>query len=447
MSIRKVTRRDFLAGALAVTGSLLAACTPAAPGTQAQPAAEGGEEAAAPSQEAITLVFHSRLGSHADWHKSRIPLFEEQNPGLKLQVDELDGAEMYTKIYAMAASKTLGDVVWTYLNTTLEHVSRGVPLALDDIIAAEAFDTSVFWTSIIDVLTLDGKLYGIPNHGHYGTAVYYYNRNMYQEAGVAEPQPEWTVEELVDGAMKMTQPPEIWGFRAAAEGQEHIPSYLRIFGGDLLNPEGTKAMLLEEGSLQALKWLYDLRFTHQVDPCLCSTDTRNNFVAGKVGCYNWTPGYAAEFTKIPAEDWTFEWDATIGPVGPQGLRGSQVSGAAFCVTQNSAHPNEAFRVLDFFSTMEDGIEHVYGGAGSPGPRNDVWASERLNAFHPIYGITMEHYPDGPAPWYYPANGRTSEFITTMDNNLQAIWTEAIGFQEGVELTNQLLQEVLDNEPI
>ena len=453
LSDKKFSRRQFLIGSLAVSGSVLAACAQQAAPAESQQAGEAAEpakaeeaaQAEAPPAEAINLVFHSRLGSHADWHKSRVPLFEEQHPGLKLQIDELPGDEMYPKIYAMAASKTLGDVVWTYLNTTPEHLQKGVIIPLDDIIAGRNFDTSVFWTAIIQVLTLDGKLYAVPNHGHYGTAVYYYNQNLYEEAGADIPNPDWTVDDLVAGAIKITKAPEIWGFRSAATGQEHIPSYLRMFGGELLNPEGTQCLIAEEGSVKALKWLYDLQFTHKVDPCNCGDTTRDNFVAGKVGCYNWTPGYAAEFSKIT--DWSFTWDATVGPVGPDGQRGSQVSGAAFCVTTTSQHPNEAFQVLEFFSTTEDGIEHVYGGAGSPGPRDDVWNSERLNAFHGIFGVTQKAYPDGPAPWYYPANSRTSEFIDTMNNNLQAIWTGSVEFEEGVEQTRLLCQEVLDKESL
>ena len=35
----------------------------------------------------------------------------------------------------------------------------------------------------------------------------------------------------------------------------------------------------------------------------------------------------------------------------------------------------------------------------------------------------------------------------MDNNLQAIWTGSIGFDEGIELTHNLIQEVLDKDPL
>jgi len=440
---QKFSRRRFLIGSsAAATGALLAACAVPA----AQPATQQSGGDAAPSAEGTTIIFHSRLGSHADWHKVRVPVFEEQNPGIKLQIDELDGAEMYPKIYAMAAGGNLGDIVWTYLNTTTEHLKKGVVAPLDDIIASTGFDTSVFWPAIMQALSVDGKLYALPNHGHYGTVVYYFNKTLYESAGADVPNPDWTTDDLVTGAKAITKAPETWGFRAV-QGSEHTPSYLRMFGGDLLSEDGTKCLLGEEESVQALRWLYDLKATHQVDPCICGDQVRENFVAGKVGAYNWTPGFVAEFSKVT--DWTFEWDVTVAPFGPSGVRGSQVSGGAFCMTPPASekHPDAAFKVLDFFSTKEDGVEHVFGGAGSPGARDDVWADPKLAEFSHIFGTIQKAYPEGPKPWLFPANDRTSEFNDTMVNSLQAIWTDQVGFDEGVEETVALLQEILDKEPL
>jgi ABC-type glycerol-3-phosphate transport system substrate-binding protein len=196
-----------------------------------------------------------------------------------------------------------------------------------------------------------------------------------------------------------------------------------------------------------LQWLYDLQFTHEVDPCNCGDQINEGFVAGTVGMYNTTTGRIAQYSAMADDEWRFGWDATIGPVGPTGLRGSQVSAAAFCITGNSEHPFEAFQVLDFYSTKEDGIEHVKFGAGSPGGRVDVWNSDELNEIHPIYRVHGEYYPDGPRNWHRPANARTSEFIDTLNNNLQAIWTGDVEFMEGVERTYELCQEVLDKDPL
>ena len=60
---------------------------------------------------------------------------------------------------------------------------------------------------------------------------------------------------------------------------------------------------------------------------------------------------------------------------------------------------------------------------------------------------LKAYPDGATPWYYPANGRASEFAETRDNNLQAIWTNEVEFDAGVEQVQELCQEVMDKEPL
>ena len=440
---KNVSRRSFLAGSLAATGVLaLSACVPAA-----APSGDG-DEAMAPSEEPITLLFHTRLGTHADWHVSRKDLFEEQNPGLVIEFDELPGNEMYPKIYALSASGTVGDVVWTYLNNPPEHKAKGVLTPLDDIVAAKNFDLSPFWDSLLSALTLNGELHAIPNHGHFGTTAYYINSTLIEESGVEVPTPEWTTDDVVTIGQAITDPPEVWGVRAMGVGQEHIPSYLRMFGGDAINEEGTTSLLEQEESIAGLRWLYDLRFTHGVDPCLCSDETFNNYVAGTVGVYNWTTGFVGRWNnQKEAGDIAFDWDVLVGPIGPTGLRGSQVSAAAFGITGNSQHPSEAFQILDFYSTKEDGIEHVLFGAGSPGGRADVWDSEELFSVHPIFRQHIAYYPDGPRKWHRPANARTLEFVDTLNNNLQAVWTELTTFDEGVEQTHLLVQEILDKEAL
>ncbi len=456
MSNRTLSRRQFLVGSLTLTGAVaLAACVPAAPpaaapaaGGEAAPAAAAAAATTAPSTEPIQLVFHSRLGTHADWHQSRVALFEEQHPGLKLTVDQLDSNDMYVKVYAMSAAGTVGDVVWTYLNNPPEHKARGVMIPLDDIVAAKDYDTSQFWESLLAALTLEGQLHAIPNHGHYGTTAYYHNKTLLEKAGIAPLTPEWTTDDLVAAAMAVTAAPEVWGVRTSGGGQEHIPSYLRIFGGDVLNEDGTKCLLDQPESIAALRWLHDLQHTHKADPCQCGDQMTENFVAGTVGIFNTTTGLVGTYTKqAKAGELPFEWDVVVGPVGPSGLRGSQVSSGSFCITGNSKHTSEAFEILDFYCSKEDGIQHVIFGAGSPGGRKDVWESDELNAINPIFRQHQTIYPDGPRKWHRPANSRTSEFVDTLNNNLQAIWTNAVDFDAGVELTYSLVQEVLDKDAL
>ena len=77
----------------------------------------------------------------------------------------------------------------------------------------------------------------------------------------------------------------------------------------------------------------------------------------------------------------------------------------------------------------------------------MWESDELNSIHPIFRQHQAIYPEGPRKWHRPANARTQEFVDTMNNNLQAIWTDSVEFQEGVEQIHLLIQEILDKEPL
>ena len=57
------------------------------------------------------------------------------------------------------------------------------------------------------------------------------------------------------------------------------------------------------------------------------------------------------------------------------------------------------------------------------------------------------HPQGPLPYYFPKNGRVSECITTVDNNLQAIWTGKLGLDEGIVAAQKAVQEILDREAL
>ncbi len=104
-------------------------------------------------------------------------------------------------------------------------------------------------------------------------------------------------------------------------------------------------------------------------------------------------------------------------------------------------------MLEFFSTKEDGVEHVFGGAGSPGPRDDVWDDAEAQWLQPhLWHDPTPLTPKAHARGSSRPTHRTEEFNDTMVNNLQAIWTDQVGFDEGVELTLELCQEILDKDP-
>jgi multiple sugar transport system substrate-binding protein len=481
------SRRTFLAGLGGAAGmALLAACgqaqptpapakpteapKPAAPAPAAAPTkpaaaapAEPTKPAAAPeptkpaaaaatpvpaakpaaAKQLVTIKSHEFQGARINWMEKRAGVFAQENPGLKWEIDAIPEADYYVKIYALAATKTIGDMVNVQPNEIEEHRAKGViSQPLDDLIAADKYDTSVFFPSVIKAMTREGKVWGLPYAVAFGTNVYYYNEDLLKTMGAPLPSLEWTVDNLLEIAQKATKAPEQWGFRTAASHEQATPYWLRTFGGDLYSADGKKSLINDPNSAKGIKWLYDLVHTHKVAPDLTTSQAAQTFVAGKLAMYATTPGGVATYT---ANKPPFKWGAMVPPKGPGGKRGSILNVSGRPITANSQHRAETFQLIKFLGTKEEGIGHVMGGASSPGARRDVWLSPELGEVSPIFKQMIDTVGDGEL-WHYPANNRNQEATSVMTNSMDAIWVKKVPLEEGIQQAHAAVQAVLDKPP-
>lgn len=205
---RKFSRRDFLKiGASGGAALVLARCAPKAE----EPAAPaGGEEAAgaeAPAAEPVTIEFLA-WGDAAD-----IPAWEqlsnnymEMNPNVTVNVTTVadPGNNFYPKLQTMVAGGTTPDVSsfqgWEWQT----YADKGLMAPIDDWIARDNF-TGPYpegYQAIDDSTIRNGKRYLIPLQA--GTMVMFYIKEIFDEAGLPYPTDDWTFEEFLEIAQKLT---------------------------------------------------------------------------------------------------------------------------------------------------------------------------------------------------------------------------------------------------
>lgn len=176
------------------------------------------------------------------------------------------GPEYATKINTLIAGGTLGDAFWTAsIKGFNSYSASGVYEPLEELVAEEGFDLAAYFSSTVEALT-DGKLYGLPWGVHPGWYGLYYNKAMFDQAGVDYPTEDWTYEDLLEAAKKIAKPDEgiygyatplnYWGFEAAT----------RAFGGNPISADGTTVTLGEADARAALQFLVDAIFTHRITP-------------------------------------------------------------------------------------------------------------------------------------------------------------------------------------
>ena len=293
---------------LVIGGMALAACQPAAPtATEAPAATQAPANTQAPAATEVptipALSGTVRVGSWdgADglipWNDA-ITSFEVAYPGVKVQLESVPQG-YGDKLLAEFASGTAPDVFQVGDGDVAKFAAQGVFEPLDPYISGEKgsvpLDTSVFYPAIANVGKVDGTTYLFTKD--YSPLTVYYNKDLFDAAGVAYPTEGWTQADFLDAAQKLTVKdasgnitqwgamiPDGWGDWVWDRG---ILPIIYQYGGDIMSPDGKKASgyLDSDATVAALQWYTDLFTKYKVAPTkadVAALSGQDLFATGKV---------------------------------------------------------------------------------------------------------------------------------------------------------------------
>jgi multiple sugar transport system substrate-binding protein len=399
------SRRELLRlTALGAAGALLAACSPAAPAAEpTKPAAaSGAAPAAAPVATAkpaasggapVQLRFHARSGVEDEMLNKMLPAFEEKN-NAKVTQETFTGTEYFQKLQTLVAGGTLGDAMHIFTGDSSFQLffAGGVLIPVDDYMKKDALKLDDYYKYSVEGAKIDGKYGGLPFKGHPSRVGLFYNKTMFDKAGLKPPTPDSKMEDIVDLSVKLTKKGadgkiEQWGFSHMWHDLQMYMIICRNFGGDLYSPDGKKNLLTSAEALAGYTWYADMSTKYKVvlDPLQTNPIPRDLFISGKIGMIRLNIGDKAAMKAIK----DFDWNMTLPPKGPTGKRGSLAETDLLTITKFSKSPDLAWGLIKHLSSKEGGIalaSQTGGGRSStPGARPDVWGSPE------VLGLP---YPDG-----------------------------------------------------
>lgn len=420
---RTITRRSTIQLTGLAWGSVLAACRQAGgPPPAGQPTAQ--------ARSPVTIEVLTRPGvtsptGHSQWYATITPrLF---TPETNIAVTFIEGQPNVTeKLLVLAAAGTLPDVSWFGIvadgSGGREAASKGIFKPLDDLAKKDPrFDRTPYFKALLEAFTVDGKLYALPTHGHYGTNVLYYNANLIKAAGITvPPDGSWTIDDFIVAAQKVVRKEDdVWGYMpGGTDISEYGVFFLRQFGGELLDEAGRRCLLDSPEARAGLEWVHNVQAKFQtIDNLFRQGGFRPLFEAGKLGFFNATPAEVALYKKPGQQIITFELGVALFPRHPSGRRGTQASGSGMGIT-GTQKQEASWEWITFITSKEVGVLGVTeGGAGSPGGRTDVWNDPRFLAFDPIYSTIIKAYSQGAGSLRLPANHRRTELVQVVNEEL------------------------------
>ncbi|WP_433257042.1 ABC transporter substrate-binding protein [Streptosporangium sp. CA-135522] len=290
--------------------------------------------------------------SYGIWDKNQKPAMEKiaqefgkTHPGITVKVELTPGSKDYwTKLQTSAAGGSAPDVFWMNGPRVGLWASQGALLPLSDRIAKDGFDTTKFPESLNSLYTLGGKQYGVPKD--FDTIGLWYNKNLFDKAGVKYPDASWTWDDVRTAAKKLTDSGKgVYGIAAPAWSQELYYNTIYQAGGYVISPDGKKSGFDDPASIEGLRFWVDIINKDKSSPTiqqLEDTDPIQMFQNGKTAmfydgsydaiAYNQTEGLNADVVPLPA--------------GPK-KKAVIIHGLANVVYAKSKHPDEAWEFVKF----------------------------------------------------------------------------------------------------
>lgn len=322
---------------------LLGACgAPAS--APAQPA--GGEEVESAATTEISYMLWGSPEELAVW-QTIVDEFQKANPDIKVNVDVSDWDSYWNKLQTLFAGGTPPDVFAMDAPLYPDWQSRGVLLNLQPYIDANPALLEGLYPGPLESYKRDDGYYGLPRD--FQTIVLYYNKDMFDAAGVAYPTDDWTLDDLREAAKALTLDKDgdgvtdQWGFYADLWDMELFWSgALWGHGGDIVTADRTKTLIGEPKAREAWRFISDMM---TVDKSMPNPDTVNQFgdpFAAGVAAMNVIGHWVVpEYSALE-----FGWDVAAFPAGPE-KRATSVNSAGFVVAKDSDNPDAAFKFIEF----------------------------------------------------------------------------------------------------
>lgn len=185
-----------------------------------------------------------------------------EETGIKTKLTVVKWDEYWTMLEAGAQGGSLPDVFWMHSNESQRYMSNDMLLDLTDKIAdSDLIDPANYPEDIWGLYTYDEKYYAVPKD--VDTIALWYNKAMFEEAGLDYPTADWTWDDLIEAAKKLTKEDGSQYGLAVRNDSNQAGYYNMIYdnGGYIINDDKTKSGWDDPKTIEAMEvlegWIKD----------------------------------------------------------------------------------------------------------------------------------------------------------------------------------------------
>lgn len=366
----------------------------------------------APSDQPETVVLRisnwSGAGDDSEFERTVRGIYEEferRHPGVDVRVEGIPDGYVSKVILSFVAG-TEPDVMLLDASSAAIFIDNGVLTDLTPFIENDdSFRITDYFENVVDIARRGAAVYAIPND--FTPMVVYYNKRLFDGAGLPYPKAGWNFGEFRNTAKALTIPGKQYGF-AFANWMPGWIMWLWNNGGDAIDGRRARGVLDSPQNVETIRFLRDMIKIDRSAPSLgeaaaLGVDLFANGQAAMTVSGHWALIGYANAPKGPDGEPAITWD-DLGVVEVPTELSESVTvmyESGYAIGRNSKHKQLAWEFIKFFTSYE--VQRKYNESGiAVCARKDV-ARERgrdpleaqflpiIPSARPPHGASIEGY--------------------------------------------------------
>ncbi len=350
----------MMIGIMLVAALLSGCAAPAAPGGAGE---ASGDSASGEEPIELTLAINGGPGEYAGYQRI-IDAFEEQNPGVTIELLERPGQGFNNQIVAELAAGEAPDIMKVgFVGDFAFFADAGGTIDLSPYLEEGFADD--FYEAAWTIATVDGVPYGVPMV--WDTHALFYNTDYIEQAGIEVPQSMeecWSWEEFNEQSRLAMESSDADFGHAALWNAKRWMLFLYGNGGQVLTDDLSASAINSDATIETVDWMkgwYDDGLAPGSTSMKFSERAEELFINGAIAFLisgSWhMPALREQMTSMG-------WDVTYLPCTPNG-QDADLGGNGLAVTKDSEHPEVAAEFIKFATSTDNMREYAASAFFNP----------------------------------------------------------------------------------
>ncbi|MFI5695844.1 ABC transporter substrate-binding protein [Kribbella sp. NPDC051586] len=333
--------------------------------------------------------------------KAQIADFNKTYPNVKVTPEVTPYDQYWTKLQTQGSSNTLPDVFWMNDLYIKLYASNGLLSPISDLVSSHRVDLANYPAALNQRFTVDGKVYAVMTQ--VGSNAVWYNKKLFDEAGLPHPKAGWTWSEFENDAKTVSDKLKSRGIYGVASDLGNQTTYYNTIyqnGGTVISPDGKKSGYGDPETIAGLQVWADLIANGSSPTVQQLSDTPGNkmFEAGKAAMH-----WDGSWTVKEVSESSVAHDVDVAPL-PCGKRcGSIVAGLGNVISKNTRKMDASKAFVTYLDSKAAALIMAKQGSLIPSFNGSqaTWA-----AAAPNYGLQVFVDAATKNPFLFPISKNT-----------------------------------------